>query len=282
MPFTPTQKQNKTESNGSYIQLLTTNTMHITLRITAWSNPQGRWRCANGQLASYFDKYISKEPAWSWFKHRYYELSVLIIIFRLFLSATTKALASKIIFIVSTTLWKLLAAPRSCVNRMMLSGCFLPCSITVITSAAKDTSFRFKTKVSVSSGAAIMSRYHSQFLAAILAKTMFLCLSTWMSRMPYLRHSRRRMVTSWRARLLEIVMQMWSVAGLTLNRRASQFCLTSMLRTGPEPDSCHLDWDTFAETCVLPMVLNSSEGRSSFWSGPINNIRSPRTALLTD
>ena len=34
IPFTLTQKQNKTESNGSYIQLHTTNTMHITLRIT--------------------------------------------------------------------------------------------------------------------------------------------------------------------------------------------------------------------------------------------------------
>lgn len=74
----------------------------------------------------------------------HYEFRVLIIIFCLLRSLTTRLRSVNTIRMVSTTLWKLLAAPRSCVKRMMLSGCFLPCSITVITSAANATSLRFK------------------------------------------------------------------------------------------------------------------------------------------
>lgn len=81
---------------------------------------------------------------------RRYELRVLIIIFCLLGSLTTRLRSVNTILIVSTTLWKLLAAPRSWVNRMMLSGCFLPCSITVITSAAKATGLRFRPVLLVS------------------------------------------------------------------------------------------------------------------------------------
>ena len=77
-------------------------------------------------------------------------LSVLIIIFCLVLSATRRFLLSKTNFIVCTTRWKLLAAPRSCVKRTMLSGWRLPCSITATTSAANSTSFMFRSICKVS------------------------------------------------------------------------------------------------------------------------------------
>lgn len=141
----------------------------------------------------------------------HYEFRVLIIIFCLLRSLTTRLRSVNTIRMVSTTLWKLLAAPRSCVKRMMLSGCFLPCSITVITSAAKATSLRFKPAsfvrcVPASSG---YRAYNSQFLAATRAKTMLRSLSTCIPLIPYrrLRHSLSKMATSCRARLRDSVMQ---------------------------------------------------------------------------
>lgn len=78
------------------------------------------------------------------------ELSVLIIILRLFLSVTSMFRLSNTVFIVSTTRWKLLAAPRSCVSRTIDSGCFLPCSITATISAANSTSFIFRSSQQIS------------------------------------------------------------------------------------------------------------------------------------
>lgn len=76
----------------------------------------------------------------------YWEFSVLIIIFSLCLSVTSRLRTLKTACIVSTTLWKLLAAPRSCVNRTMLRGLRLPCSITVMISAAKETSLMLRSE----------------------------------------------------------------------------------------------------------------------------------------
>ena len=102
---------------------------------------------------------------------------------------------------------------------------------------------------------------------------MFRCLSTWMPRIPYLRHSRRRIVTSCRARFLEMAMQRWLMAGLTLNSRASQFCFTSILRTGPEPDSCHLGCGALKWLGSL-LTARASVVEGSLSSGPVTKVRS--------
>jgi hypothetical protein len=73
------------------------------------------------------------------------ELSVLIIISALRLSATSSPLVLKAALTASTTRWKLLAAPFSWVNRAMLRGLRLPCSITVMISTANDTSLRSRS-----------------------------------------------------------------------------------------------------------------------------------------
>jgi hypothetical protein len=72
--------------------------------------------------------------------------NVLIIIRFLRSSPTRIPRHFRTVSMVSTTLWKLLAAPRSWVKRAMLSWDRLPCSMTVITSLAKATSFKSRTR----------------------------------------------------------------------------------------------------------------------------------------
>lgn len=64
----------------------------------------------------------------------------MIIILALRLSWTGRPRFANTSFTVSTTLWKLLAAPFSWVKRMMLRWLRLPCSMTVRISTAKLTS----------------------------------------------------------------------------------------------------------------------------------------------
>lgn len=78
------------------------------------------------------------------------ELSVLIIILAFRLSWTRSPRLVKTLLMVSTTLWKLLAAPFSCVNRTMLRWFRLPCSMTVMISTAKLTSLMLRTAPKVS------------------------------------------------------------------------------------------------------------------------------------
>ena len=70
---------------------------------------------------------------------------VLIIIRFLRSSVTRRRRLFNTVSMVSTTWLKLLAAPLSCVKRAMLSLDFLPCSMTVMISAAKETSLRWKS-----------------------------------------------------------------------------------------------------------------------------------------
>lgn len=69
----------------------------------------------------------------------------MIIILALRPSWTSKARLEKTLFMVSTTLWKLLAAPFSCVKRVILRWLRRPCSMTVIISTAKWTSLMLRT-----------------------------------------------------------------------------------------------------------------------------------------
>jgi hypothetical protein len=67
--------------------------------------------------------------------------------------------------------------------------------------------------------------------------------------MPYFRHSRNRIATSNRARFLDIAMQICPVAGFTLNRRANQFCFTSICRMPLlDLESRQLDGGSFFRT----------------------------------
>lgn len=72
-------------------------------------------------------------------------LRVLIIIRFLVSSVTSSPRHFNTVSNVSTTLWKLLAAPCSCEKRAMLSSDRLPCSMTVMISPAKATSFISKS-----------------------------------------------------------------------------------------------------------------------------------------
>ncbi len=72
-------------------------------------------------------------------------INVLIIILFFSSSATSRFRTFNTVSKVSTTLWKLLAAPCSWVNRAMLRWLRLPCSITVMISPAKVTSFMSRT-----------------------------------------------------------------------------------------------------------------------------------------
>lgn len=107
------------------------------------------------------------------------DVRVLIIIFCFLRSGTVRPRASKTSRIVSTTRWKLLAAPRSCVKRTMLSSFFLPCSMTVTISAAMATSLMFK---SIRGQFIILSFFQAmqnlQLLVPIRANMMSRCLST--------------------------------------------------------------------------------------------------------
>jgi len=89
-----------------------------------------------------------------------YELSVLIIILALCLFTTSIPRDASTSRSVSTTLAKLLAAPRSCVRRTMLSGFGLPCSTTVMTSAAKATGLRLSAGHGQSHGQHHIISYH--------------------------------------------------------------------------------------------------------------------------
>lgn len=71
---------------------------------------------------------------------------------------------------------------------------------------------------------------NSQFLGPTRAKIMFRCLSTWISRIPYLRHCRRMSVTSCRALFREMEKHRCSVTGFTRKSRASQLWCVTMLR----------------------------------------------------
>ena len=101
---------------------------------------------------------------------------------------------------------------------------------------------------------------------------MLRCLSIVTSLMPYLRHSRKRIATSCRARLRDINMQMWLVAGFTLNSRVNQFCFTSMCRMPLlDRESRQVAAEFFFKVFVVAAVavvaceLRVGSGSSAFW-----------------
>jgi hypothetical protein len=157
------------------------------------------------------------------------ETSVFTILRRLRSSIANSPRDFRTVSRVSTTLWKLLAAPLSCVKRAMLRRDRFPCSITVMISPAKATSFISRSRM-VSSARYVHVLVHLQFLAATLPNTTLLSLSTCTFRIPYRFHSRRILTISWRALRLETEKQMNFMAGLTLKSFAIQLLWGSICR----------------------------------------------------
>lgn len=134
---------------------------------------------------------------------------------------------------------RLLAAPLSWVNLIIENEARFPCSMTVKTSAAKESSFAFRSIFPL-----VLRTYSTpsdcnlQLVSPILANIRLRCLSTTMSVNPNCFHPLKTVSSSLRALPLETVQQRYFLTGFTLKSLAIQLCCGSIWRALNSRSAC--------------------------------------------